>query len=326
METEKNTARIGKDIAHAAAVIRMGGVVGIPTETVYGLGANAFNEKAVLEIFRIKNRPFFDPLIVHIHSAAVLERYVTGVDPLIRKLTRAFWPGPLTVLLPRQYCIPDLVTSGNPLVAIRVPDHPLTLALLKELDLPVAAPSANPFGYISPTTPEHVALQLGDKIPYILDGGACAVGLESTIVQAVDGEVTVLRLGGLSLEKIAAVTGKMPVLAISTHSDPKAPGQLDKHYSPRTPLRVAEDISVAFAAEAGKRIGLLSFRETYPALSFAASAVLSARGDMDEAATGLFAAMRRLDALDLDLILAEKFPAEGLGPAINDRLARAGAK
>ena len=228
-------AEIGVDIEQAAAFLRLGKLVAIPTETVYGLAGNALDVKAVSSIFQTKNRPSFDPLILHVASLEQVSPFVSEFPEKLKRLAEAFWPGPLTVLLPRKASVPDLVTSGLDRVAVRVPNHPLTLALLAQLDFPLAAPSANPFGYISPTQAAHVAAQLGLQIPYILDGGACAVGLESTIVGMEGEQVVIYRLGGLELSEIESLVGQVTVQAPST-STPSAPGQLASHYAPRKPI------------------------------------------------------------------------------------------
>ncbi len=315
---------IGKDIARAATWLRRDELVAIPTETVYGLAGNAFSEVAVARIFAVKNRPSFDPLIVHTSHYRRLEELVTEVPEAARRLAEAFLPGPLTLLLPRRPLIPDMVTAGSPLVAVRIPNHPLTLELLAALDFPVAAPSANPFGYISPTTAEHVAQQLGDKIPYILDGGPCHIGLESTIVGFPEGRATVYRRGGIAVEAIEALIGPVAVQPHST-SNPQAPGMLKSHYAPGVPLLLG-DIAALLEEHGHRRVGLLSFRRTYATVPPERQVVLSKTGDLTEAARHLFSGLRRLDQLDIELILAEPVPEEGLGRAINDRLRRAAAK
>lgn len=312
---------IGKDIQHAAAVLGNGQCVGIPTETVYGLAANALDAKACAEIFRIKNRPSFNPLIVHVHAVSEISKYVREFPAVLQKLAARFSPGPITFVLPKKDNIPDIVTAGGDTVAVRVPAHPLTLALLQQLPFPLAAPSANPFGYISPVTALHVEQQLGDAVPYILDGGSCTVGLESTVVTAENGEVVVLRLGGVAVEDIEAVCGKVR-LAINHSSDPKAPGQLASHYAPRKKLLFG-DINSLLAANAHVHVGVLTFTEAIKNERVTHQVILSPRGDLAEAASGLFAALRFLDGCAIDLIIAEPFPDEALGRAINDRLLRA---
>jgi L-threonylcarbamoyladenylate synthase len=311
---------IGTDLRAAKDLLKANQLVAIPTETVYGLAANALSEAAVLSIFQVKNRPAFDPLIVHTHSLAALRQWVRELPPAAEALAEAFMPGPLTLLLPKNPLIPDLVTSGLDTVAIRLPAHPLTQALLASLPFPLAAPSANPFGYISPTTAQHVAKQLGTQIPYILDGGPCTVGLESTIVRCDAEGVTVLRKGGLSVEAIEAVVGPVAVQAVSS-SNPLAPGMLKSHYSPRIPL-ILRNLS-EIHPERSERFGVLSFQKNW---GVEQQEILSPSGDLAEAARRLFAAMRRLDALDLEVIYAELVPDEGLGRAINDRLKRAAAE
>src|SRR6478752_7357737 len=228
-------AEIGTDILKAKALLEKGELVAIPTETVYGLAGNALNTSAVAKIFTAKDRPQFDPLIVHVPDLEHAKNYVEEIPDQAIALTRKFWPGPLTLLLQRKPIIPDLVTSGLPTVGIRCPDHVLTRELLKSLSFPLSAPSANPFGYISPTRPEHVNEQLGNKISYILDGGVCTVGIESTIVGFENDHAVILRMGGLSVEAIESVVGKVSV-QIHSSSNPKAPGQLKNHYAPAKKL------------------------------------------------------------------------------------------
>ena len=312
--------QIGTDIQHAASLLRDGNIVGIPTETVYGLAGNALNEDAVLSIFKAKNRPFFDPLIVHTHSVSEIGRYVKTVPYQLRPLMERFMPGPLTVLLPRTDEIPDLVTSGLERVAFRIPDHPVTLELLRSLDFPLAAPSANPFGYISPTSAKHVLAQLNGIIPYILDGGDCGVGIESTIVGMEGDKIAVYRLGGLAIEDIEQVVGQVEILNHS--SDPTGPGMLDSHYAPRKPLIIG-DINKLLAEHADKEVAVLSFYKKYGAKH---EYILSQEQNLDTAAKRLFAGMRELDATDADIIVAENLPEGGLGRAVNDRLKRAAVR
>lgn len=311
---------IGKEIEKAADWLERGYCVGMPTETVYGLAANALDSSAVVHIFSIKNRPTFDPLIVHVSRLDLVNAYVTSFPSLLQKLAEHFWPGPLTLLLPKKPIIPDLVTSGLDRVAIRVPNHVLALQLLNRLSFPLAAPSANPFGYISPTKPEHVLHQLGGKVPYILDGGPCEVGLESTIVGMEGDQVTVYRLGGLSVEAIESVVGSVQI-QLNQSSNPSAPGMLKSHYAPRKPL-ILGDIPTLIAAHPDKRIGLLSYRGVCSA-AVAREEVLSISGDLEEAAQRLFSALRDLDNSEVDLLVGEYLPEVGLGRAINDRLRRA---
>lgn len=305
----------------AASLLTAGEIVGIPTETVYGLAANALDEVAVSKIFTIKNRPTFDPLIIHTSSIERMMDYVVEVpDPLL-KLAQVFMPGPLTLLLPKKENISDLVTAGSSQVAVRIPDHRLTRSLLKLLPFPLAAPSANPFGYISPTTAWHVDKQLGEKIPYILDGGSCLVGVESTIVGINDDKVTVFRKGGISLEKIRAVIGEIEVITHSS-SNPAAPGMLENHYASRHPL-VIDDVDKILPRYETERVGVIVFKKPVDTIPIQNQIILSPTGNFEEAARNLFSGMRTLDALDLDVILAFLLPEEDLGVAINDRLRRA---
>jgi L-threonylcarbamoyladenylate synthase len=319
-------AQIGKDIATAKALLEKGQLVGIPTETVYGLAGNALDSDAVALIFATKNRPDFDPLILHTSAMDRVFDFVKEIPKPLDLLAAKFWPGPLTLLLPKKQIVPDLVTSGLDTVAVRVPSHPLTIELLSKLDFPLAAPSANPFGYISPTKASHVNDQLGDKIAYILDGGDCEVGLESTIVGLEEGEVTVFRLGGLDLNAIREVVGEVKVMTHSS-SNPKSPGMLKSHYSPGKPfiLGKLEDLISEYSSK-GIPFAVLSFSQFFPKISESKQIQLSNEGDLNEAAKNLFAAMRTLDTMDVSVILSELLPEEGLGRAINDRLRRAAVK
>ena len=222
---------ISDNLSNAIKLLNEGNLIAIPTETVYGLAANAFDPVAVSKIFEVKNRPKFDPLIVHSYSIEKIKEFVISFPEKSLLLAETFWPGPLTLILKKKNIIPDIVTSGLDSVAVRIPNHPLTLKLLSMLDFPLAAPSANPFGYVSPTEPKHVKAQLGEKIPLILDGGICKVGIESTIVGYEGDEPVIYRLGGLSVEDIEEVVGRVKI-QLHSSSNPLAPGQLEKHYSP----------------------------------------------------------------------------------------------
>lgn len=314
-------AETGKDILRAKQLLEAGELVAIPTETVYGLAGNALDVISITKIFTTKNRPQFDPLIVHVPSLEKAGDYVSEIPELAKKLTEKFWPGPLTLLLKKKNIIPDLVTSGLDTVGIRCPDHELTRALLSSLSFPLAAPSANPFGYVSPTQPSHVNDQLGDKIEYILDGGVCPVGIESTIVGFENNTPIVYRLGGLSVEDIESVVGKVIVQTHST-SNPKAPGQLKSHYAP-TKKVIIGDIDQLIQTHSGKRIGLLSFQKDF---GLSNQIILSPLGNTEEAAQHLFSALREFDKLPVDVILTSLLPEKGLGRAINDRLRRAASE
>ncbi len=311
-------AVIGQDIDQAARIILNGGLVGMPTETVYGLAANALDEKAVLDIFKVKRRPSFDPLIVHVASLEMLHSLATGLNDSAQELLYRFWPGPLTLILKKKNIVPDLVTSGHSTVAVRMPKHPMALKLIEKSGVPIAAPSANPFGYVSPTRPSHVDKQLGDQIPYILDGGKCAIGIESTILEVSDEEIKVLRLGGLSPDLLLPFKGKITFASFSS-SNPVAPGMLTSHYSPKKKFVVGNLIQLM---EQYPEAAILSYTTFYPGRE---CYVLSKKADLTEAASNLFHFMRSLDEGNNEVIIAELVPPEGLGRAINDRLVRASA-
>jgi L-threonylcarbamoyladenylate synthase len=315
-------AIIGKDINQAKEFLQKRQLVAIPTETVYGLAGNALDEKAVLSIFQTKNRPSFDPLIVHTDSLEKLTQYVQQIPEQAYLLAKEFWPGPLTLLLPKKDIIPDLVTSGLDTVAVRIPNHPLTLDLLSTLDFPLAAPSANPFGYISPTTAGHVNQQLGMKIPYILDGGECGIGIESTIIGFIEGVPTIYRLGGLAIEAIENVIGEVRLMPHSS-SNPQAPGMLKSHYAPRKPFFLQDRKTISMPSD--QVCGYLLFDQYIEKINKEYQRLLSPKGDLGEAAHNLFAYLRELDAQPVEKIYAEFVPDIALGRAINDRLKRAAA-
>jgi L-threonylcarbamoyladenylate synthase len=321
-----NFTKTGTDIAYAAELLRNGEVVGIPTETVYGLAGNALLEESVLTIFEVKKRPHFDPLIIHVSSLEDMEKYVVSVPDSLSKLAKRFMPGPLTLLLEKRNIIPDLVTAGSPLVAVRIPSHPLTLALLEMLDFPLAAPSANPFGYISPTTAAHVADQLGNQIPYILDGGPCQVGLESTIVGLENGRLTIFRKGGLELEAIREFSGREIDVRDHSSSQPEAPGMLTMHYAPVTPFVLLDKKEEWDTLQDNPGHCYLRFSTALKHIPMERQRILSPAGHLHEAARNLFRSMRELDEVGCKAIYAEKIPETGLGRAINDRLKRASAK
>lgn len=316
-------AEIGKDIFKAKAILEQGDLVGIPTETVYGLAGNALNPDAVAKIFEVKNRPNFDPLIIHTSSMDRVLEFTVQIPDILIPLGKKFWPGPLTMLLPKKNIVPDLVTSGLDTVAVRVPSHPLTKELLSILDFPLAAPSANPFGYISPTQAKHVNDQLGKKIPYILDGGLCEVGLESTIVGLENEEVVIYRLGGLDVKDIEEIVGKVKIMTHSS-SNPKSPGMLKSHYAPKKPFILGDlELLVEEYHSKGIPFAVLSFSDEFKNVPQSIQIQLSQNRDINEAAKKLFASMRALDTMDVSVILSELLPEQGLGRAINDRLRRA---
>lgn len=306
-------------IDFAARLIRQGELVAFPTETVYGLGANAFDANAVVRIFEMKGRPRFDPLIVHIAGPEALPSLARQIPDCVGELMSRFWPGPLSLVLPKQPKVPDIVTAGLPSVAIRCPAHEVARSLIERAGVPIAAPSANRFGCVSPTTAAHVAEQFGDQLKVILDAGPCQVGVESTVLSLVDERPVLLRPGGVPLEDLEAILGKVEIAGTDDIS-PSSPGQLSRHYSPGTRL-ILTDHPVDF--EPGQRVGLLALDASQPESGFAVVEYLSQNGCLREAAANLFAAMRRLDAAGLDFLVARPIPEVGLGRAIMDRLRRA---
>ncbi len=321
---------IGTDLQLAINLLNQGNLVAIPTETVYGLAANAFNANAVAKIFEAKNRPSFNPLIIHTDSIKKLEEWGLLIPENMLLLAKHFSPGPLTYVIPKSNQIPDIVTAGTNAVAVRIPNHNLTLNLLSQLNYPLAAPSANPSGYVSPTTALHVQNQLGETIPYILDGGACNVGLESTIISFLTDTPTILRHGGITIEQIENIIGKVidkPGDAGEkiTTDNPVAPGQLARHYATKHTL-IHDNPNIHLSKFNTARVAIISFSQTYADVPNHLQFVLSPNKDLAEAAQKLFSTMRLVDELDVDVILAEKFPDSGLGKAINDRLKRASVK
>jgi L-threonylcarbamoyladenylate synthase len=305
-------------IARAAQLLRAGKLVAFPTETVYGLGGDATSDAAVAGIFAAKGRPRFNPLIVHVPDLTAAEA-IAEFDARARDLARRFWPGPLTLVLRRRGTsgISLLACAGLDTVAIRVPAHPVAQALLRETGLPLAAPSANRSGHVSPTAAEHVAAELGDGVDLILDGGACPVGLESTVLDLSGATPRLLRPGGVTLEALAGLLGPITTAASCPDDAPRAPGQLPSHYAPNLPLRMN-----AVATLPGE--ALLAFGEPEPP-GFAEVLNLSKTGDLAEAAANLFTMLRRLDRPQFTRIAVMAIPEHGLGHAINDRLRRAAA-
>ena len=325
-------------VREACALLRAGEVVALPTETVYGLAADALNPSAVAKVFAAKERPAFDPLIVHIASRGDLKSVAIVPDEIsetVAKLTSAFWPGPLTLILPRHPDVPDLVASGLPTVAVRQSAHPVFRAINKELGRPIAAPSANRFGRISPTSASAVVKELGGRIPLVVDAGACGEGLESTIIsiEPRDGKKPVFRLhraGPVTKEQLQDF-GKVEKVRMTATDLPHAPGQLPSHYAPLTPLILLDD-PASFKPEPGKRYGLLSYRgeDDGPFTSLheweRVEALSPGSGKLAEAAIRLFHVMRVLDEAGLDAIIAEPVSETGLGVAIMDRLRRASVR
>ena len=311
-----------KEIKKASAIIKKGGLVAFPTETVYGLGASVFNPKAVARIFEVKNRPRFDPLIVHVANASQIKD-LCRLNKTAKKLIKRFWPGPLTLVLPKTQLIPYVVTAGLATVAVRMPSHPMAQKLIRLAGVPLAAPSANPFGYLSPTTAQQVREQVGKKIDMVLDGGKCSVGIESTIIGFEGNKIVLLRLGGVPVEEIEKVAGKIKMSTLAKNK-PNAPGQLRGHYAPKTPLRVVKHQKIKL--DRNKRAGLLAFKFPPQKGLFKKIEVLSPRGDLKEAAANFFSCLYRLDKANLDIIYAETVPNVGLGRAIMDRLGKAGTR
>lgn len=313
-------AHIGSSVMEAAHFLRQGEVVAIPTETVYGLAGNALNPQSVARIFEVKQRPAFDPLIIHVPDLTTARNYIDQLPQKAIALAESFWPGPLTLVLPRKKIIPDLVTAGLDTVAVRCPAHPLAQQLLALLDFPLAAPSANKFGRISPTRAEHVIEQLGNEIPYVLDGGPCPVGVESTIVGFEGEQPVIYRLGGIAAEHIEKAVGTTR-LHLHSASNPRAPGQLTRHYAPRKKLLLGkiEELLNQYPAHCA---GILTLNKDFHSPY---QRQLSPSGNLHEAAQHLFQYLRELEAMPIEVILAEPVEEAGLGRAINDRLRRAAA-
>jgi L-threonylcarbamoyladenylate synthase len=318
---------IGKDILRCKELLEEGKVVGVPTETVYGLAGNGYSIRSLTAIFEVKERPRTSPLILHTHSLEQLRSFTTSLPPKALQLAKAFCPGPLTLLLRKVQQVSDLATAGSPLVGLRIPRHPMLQALLEQLDFPLAIPSANPFGYISPTTAAHVAAQLGDRIPYILDGGACEKGLESTIVGFEDDIPIIYRLGSIPEEQIVAIVG--PVLHASSpglRSVLHSGGGKGSHYAPTTPIMATSKVAEMLKSRKGKRVGVLTFTQRMVDVPDEWQFVLADDGKLTTAAHNFFAGLHVLDSLGLDLIVAELLPERGLGKTMNERLRRAERK
>ena len=313
----------GTDIERAAAVIAAGGLVAFPTETVYGLGADASSDAAVAKIFAAKGRPTGHPLIVHLASAGQIDDWAIDIPDVARTLAAVAWPGPLTIILPRSARVAAGTTGGASTVGLRVPAHPIAQALLARFGGGIAAPSANRFGAVSPTTADHVAHDLGDRVDYLLDGGPCSVGVESTIIDLSGGRAVLLRPGGMPREAIEAVTGK---LGVGTAESPAAPGTLESHYAPRAVVIAIEPHELAIVLPSvraqGGRVGVLgppSVTRDLPA----DVVVKQLPEELAGMARDLYAALRELDETGVDVVIAALPPAVGLGEAVGDRLLRA---
>lgn len=314
---------ISTDRAAAVELLRKGDLVALPTETVYGVAANALNPIGVAKIFEVKERPRFDPLIVHLPNRGWLRRIAelpSGDRQLILELADKFWPGPFTMVLPKCGIVPDIVTSGLNTVAVRFSAHPVFAEIVGEFDEPLAAPSANRFGRVSPTTAQHVMDELGGRISLIVDAGPTEHGIESTIVAVQDGAIAILRRGPITAEQLSEFAEVITVVGTSKIS---SPGQLPSHYTPKTPLRLVDNAE-EFHPQKNYCVGLLAWSSAARSPQvFAAVRILSDRGDLREAAANLFRYLRELDTLGLDLIVAERVPSRGVGAAIMDRLERA---
>ena len=309
---------VSTDIHYAAQLIRDGKIVAFPTETVYGLGADALNALAVARIFELKERPSFDPLIVHIADLADISRLTRTTDNRVQLLAKAFWPGPLTIILPKSSLIPDIVTSGMDTVGIRMPANPIALALIREAGCPVAAPSANKFGQLSPTLAKHVAKQLPD-VDYILDGGQSEVGIESTIISLNDRGFEILRHGSITREEIEEI---IPFYALPEEEKTNivSPGMLKSHYSPGKPMYIL-DADYKEPTDRS-RMGLLSYKGENTG-GYACVETLSPTGDLKTCAINLFAAIHRLEESDIECIVSQVVPENGIGIAVMDKLRKA---
>jgi len=315
--------KITEQIKSAAEIIRNGGLVAFPTETVYGLGADGLNSIAVAKVFEVKNRPTFNPLILHIENQTRLHTLCEIPNNKVYDLIEEFWPGPLTLVLPKKIIVPEIVTAGLPSVGVRIPQNQIALELIKESDTPIAAPSANLFGQLSPTRAGHVQKQLGDKIDMILDGGKCSVGIESTILLIEEEVITLLRPGGIPLESLREVIGEIKLFPKKTDR-PNSPGQLAFHYSPKTPLLMLTVDNIKKYNRT--KTGAIFFKGNDSKFNFTKEIILSRSGSLSEAAANLFSTLHKLDNLHLDCILIEPFPQVGLGVALMDRIQRAVAK
>ncbi|TDE06886.1 L-threonylcarbamoyladenylate synthase [Flavobacterium sandaracinum] len=313
---------ISNDIELAVDLLKMEDIIGFPTETVYGLAGNIYSEKAIDTIYRTKQRPSFNPLIVHIKKIEDLNKVAIEIPESAKILAKKFWPGPLTLLLKKHASVPDRITAGKPTVAVRIPNHPVALSLLHQLDFPLAAPSANPFSSISPTSAEHVQNYFGDKLKMVLDGGVCKAGIESTIVGFDDDEIIIYRLGAISKEEIENSVGPVSLLNKNENA-PEAPGMLSRHYAPKSTLFLTTNVLEKIKLFSGKKIGLLLFKKTEKNPAVVCQISLSPSGNLQEAASNLYAALHELDTMQIDVIIAERFPDNDLGRTINDRLERA---
>ena len=309
--------KIGKDLNYAVKILMDGGIVGIPTETVYGLACNALNEEAVSKIFKIKKRPKNDPLICHTDSIKKIKNFVINFPKDAEIIGEKFWPGPITILLKKNNLIPDITTSNSDYVAFRIPDNKFALNILKELDFPLAAPSANKFEYISPTHPNHINLNFKEgEIDYILDDGNCSIGIESTIVSFENNELIIHRLGGVTYEEIKKNIGRCSI----KESKKNMPGQFKKHYSPNKKVYVGK-INQLYKEFKNKKIGILCFDKKYDFIDEKYQILLTENSSLEEASKNFYSSLYTLDSLnDIDLILTSYLPNSSIGRSINDRI------
>jgi len=314
---------VGNDCNEARLLLEKGEVVAIPTETVYGLAANGLNESAIHKIFEAKGRPLSNPLILHFSSKEAIKPYVLDLPTILEKLADFFWPGPLTLLLAKSSLVPGIITAGLDRVGVRVPAQPLVKELLQSLSFPLAAPSANLYGMISPTQASHVYKQLQGKIPYILDGGACENGIESTIIGLENEHVVVYRLGGISMEQLSNVIGYVPQLKNNSESQPLTSGMVKHHYAPYTPFAYLKQ---DFVFEENKNDGFILLKDNRPEIPITQKYILSETGDLNEAAQKLYAVMHFMDQMLFSKLYIERFEEIGLGISMNDRLNRATKK
>ena len=316
---------ITSNISIALNALNQGELVAIPTETVYGLAGSAFNEQAIQKIFQLKNRPTCNPLILHTHCISEVSKFVKEIPPNALKLAEAFWPGPLTLLLPKKSIIPHSVTSGSHLVAVRIPNHSVTLELLKQLEFPLVAPSANPYTRISPTNSKMVDDYFGDALPCILEGDICSKGIESTIVGFHENAPVIYRQGAISVDAIEFIAGKSKVLATKSEKV-TTPGMSPMHYAPRTSFQIVDSVSNFIVQNPTLNIGVLTLGKLEINQSNTSVIHLSINGDIEEASANLYKSMYDLDGMNLNCIIIEKFPEIGIGKSLNDRIQRASFK
>ena len=312
---------IGKNISKSIYYLKKNKIVVLPTETVYGMGANALNEKAVKKIFKIKKRPYYDPLICHTNSIKKIKNYVSKFPKKAEILGKKFWPGPLTILFEKKKNIPDITTANLKSVGFRIPNNKLTLKVLEKIDFPVAAPSANPFGYISPTLPKHIIEKFDSDISYILNDGSCDIGIESTIVGFNNKKTIIYRVGGITIEEIENVIGKVEIIEKNINL-PESPGMLKNHYSPNKKIVVGK-IELLIKKYKNKKVGILSFNRYFDGIEKKKQVILSKSKNLKEASKNLYKSLHILDKMNIDIIFTSLLPNVGIGKSINDRIIKA---